>query len=47
MVVGDQLSLDGFDGCALEIDVEEVFFPCAKAFMRSDTWNPEAWDPSA
>jgi len=32
---------------ALEIDVEEVFFHCAKAFMRSDTWNPEAWDPSA
>jgi PPOX class probable FMN-dependent enzyme len=32
---------------ALEIDVEEVFFHCAKAFLRSDAWNPESWDPSA
>ena len=32
---------------ALEIDVEEVFFHCAKAFMRSDTWDPSTWDPTA
>ena len=32
---------------ALEIDVEEVFFHCAKAFLRSDAWNPESWDPTA
>jgi predicted pyridoxine 5'-phosphate oxidase superfamily flavin-nucleotide-binding protein len=32
---------------ALEIDVEEVFFHCAKAFLRSDTWNPQSWDPTA
>ena len=32
---------------ALEIDVEEVFFHCAKAFLRSDAWNPESWNPSA
>jgi uncharacterized protein len=32
---------------ALEIDVEEVFFHCAKAFMRSDTWDPSTWDPEA
>ena len=31
---------------ALEIAVEEVFFHCAKAFLRSDTWNPESWDPT-
>jgi uncharacterized protein len=31
---------------ALEIDVEEVFFHCAKAFLRSDTWNPESWNPT-
>ena len=30
---------------ALEIDVEEVFFHCAKAFLRSDTWDPSTWDP--
>jgi PPOX class probable FMN-dependent enzyme len=32
---------------ALEIAVEEVFFHCAKAFLRSDAWNPETWDPTA
>ncbi len=32
---------------ALEIDVEEVFFHCAKAFLRSDAWNPASWDPTA
>jgi uncharacterized protein len=32
---------------ALEIDVEEVFFHCAKAFLRSDAWDPSTWDPSA
>ena len=32
---------------ALEIDVEEVFFHCPKAFLRSDAWNPETWDPTA
>ncbi|MCV7151515.1 pyridoxamine 5'-phosphate oxidase family protein [Mycolicibacterium pyrenivorans] len=32
---------------ALEIDVEEVFFHCAKAFLRSDAWKPESWDPGA
>nr|WP_214406388.1 pyridoxamine 5'-phosphate oxidase family protein [Pseudonocardia lacus] len=29
---------------ALEVDVEEVFFHCAKAFMRSMLWRPESWD---
>lgn len=32
---------------ALVIDVEEVFFHCAKAFMRSRLWHPEDWDPAA
>ena len=32
---------------ALEIDVEEVFFHCAKAFLRSDAWDPSTWDPTA
>ena len=32
---------------ALEIDVEEVFFHCAKAFLRSDTWDPSTWNPTA
>ena len=32
---------------ALEITVEEVFFHCAKAFLRSDAWDPQRWDPEA
>jgi PPOX class probable FMN-dependent enzyme len=32
---------------ALEIDVEEVFFHCAKAFLRSETWDPSSWNPTA
>jgi len=32
---------------ALEIAVEEVFFHCAKAFLRSDAWKPETWNPTA
>jgi PPOX class probable FMN-dependent enzyme len=32
---------------ALEVAVEEVFFHCSKAFLRSDTWKPETWNPTA
>lgn len=32
---------------ALEISIEEVFFHCAKAFLRSDAWKPESWNPTA
>ncbi|BBZ35374.1 pyridoxamine 5'-phosphate oxidase family protein [Mycolicibacterium confluentis] len=32
---------------ALEIAVEEVFFHCAKAFLRSDAWRPDTWNPTA
>ncbi len=28
---------------ALRVDIEEVFFHCAKAFMRSGLWKPESW----
>lgn len=30
---------------AVVVDVEEVFFHCAKAFLRSGLWKPETWDP--
>jgi len=30
---------------ALVVDVDEVFFHCAKAFLRSGLWQPETWDP--
>ncbi|MET0899544.1 MAG: pyridoxamine 5'-phosphate oxidase family protein [Mycobacterium sp.] len=32
---------------ALEIAIEEVFFHCAKAFLRSNAWKPETWRPDA
>ncbi|CAN5142726.1 pyridoxamine 5'-phosphate oxidase family protein [soil metagenome] len=32
---------------ALEIAIEEVFFHCAKAFLRSNTWKPQTWQPDA
>lgn len=30
---------------AMEVDVEEVFFHCAKAFLRSELWSPRTWHP--
>ena len=30
---------------AVIVEVENVFFHCAKAFMRSGLWQPETWDP--
>ncbi|HWD83525.1 MAG TPA: MSMEG_1061 family FMN-dependent PPOX-type flavoprotein [Kribbella sp.] len=32
---------------ALVVHVEEVFFHCPKAFARSKTWKPDAWEPTA
>jgi PPOX class probable FMN-dependent enzyme len=29
---------------ALVVEVDQVFFHCAKAFMRSKLWQPESWD---
>ncbi|HVE97734.1 MAG TPA: MSMEG_1061 family FMN-dependent PPOX-type flavoprotein [Mycobacteriales bacterium] len=28
---------------ALVVDVEEVFFHCSKAFLRSSLWEPDTW----
>jgi PPOX class probable FMN-dependent enzyme len=32
---------------ALVVEVESVFHHCAKAFLRSQLWEPETWDPEA
>lgn len=32
---------------ALWIDIDTVFFHCAKAFMRAGIWDPESWIPDA
>jgi PPOX class probable FMN-dependent enzyme len=30
---------------AVVVEIEEIFFHCAKAFLRSGIWKPETWDP--
>jgi uncharacterized protein len=30
---------------ALVIEIDTIFFHCAKAFMRSELWQPETWHP--
>ena len=32
---------------AMVVEIEEVFFHCAKAFLRSALWQPETWTPEA
>lgn len=32
---------------ALVVDIEEIFFHCAKAFLRSGLWDASTWDPDA
>lgn len=29
---------------ATRVHVEECFFHCAKAFLRSELWKPETWE---
>lgn len=31
----------------VEIAVEQIFFHCAKAFVRSQLWQPDTWIPDA
>ncbi len=31
----------------LEVAVEQIFFHCSKAFLRSRLWKPESWQPEA
>jgi len=32
---------------AVVVDIDDLFFHCAKAFLRSGLWKPETWDPEA
>jgi PPOX class probable FMN-dependent enzyme len=32
---------------AIVVEIDDVFFHCAKAFMRSKLWQPESWTPEA
>ncbi|MBB5785234.1 pyridoxamine 5'-phosphate oxidase family protein [Nonomuraea jabiensis] len=30
---------------ALVVEIEQIFFHCAKAFLRSSLWKPDSWEP--
>ena len=32
---------------ALVVEIDEVFFHCSKAFLRSSAWQPETWQPDS
>jgi hypothetical protein len=43
----DQLVVRGHrPKLALLVNVEEVFYHCSKAFLRSELWHPESWSPT-
>jgi len=40
----DQMAARGRSAVlAIRVQIEEVFFHCAKAFLRSQLWKPETW----
>ncbi|MEO3748071.1 pyridoxamine 5'-phosphate oxidase family protein [Plantactinospora sp. B5E13] len=42
----DQLVVKGHRPVlALVVEIEQIFFHCAKAFLRSELWKPETWHP--
>ncbi|TDC87787.1 pyridoxamine 5'-phosphate oxidase family protein [Actinomadura sp. 7K507] len=44
----DELIVKGHrPALALVVDIEQIFFHCAKALMRSKLWKPETWEPDA
>ncbi|MGK5737930.1 pyridoxamine 5'-phosphate oxidase family protein [Micromonospora sp. URMC 103] len=32
---------------AVVVEIEQIFYHCAKAFLRSELWMPETWQPDA
>ncbi|GGI46448.1 PPOX class probable FMN-dependent enzyme [Agromyces flavus] len=52
-IVRDAPFLDGMvvngnrPALALLVDIDEVFFHCSKAFLRSSAWQPDTWRPEA
>jgi PPOX class probable FMN-dependent enzyme len=42
----DELVVKGHrPALALVVEIEQIFFHCAKAFMRSELWQPGTWRP--
>jgi PPOX class probable FMN-dependent enzyme len=32
---------------AIIVQIEQIFYHCSKAFLRSELWQPSSWNPSA
>jgi PPOX class probable FMN-dependent enzyme len=44
----DQLIVKGHRPLlAVEVEIDVLFYHCAKAFLRSSLWRPETWNPEA
>jgi PPOX class probable FMN-dependent enzyme len=44
----DQMTVKGHRPLlALIVEIEQVFYHCAKAFLRADLWQPATWNPKA
>ena len=44
----DQMIVKGHRPTVIvEVAVEQIFFHCSKAFLRSKLWDPESWAPDA
>jgi uncharacterized protein len=44
----DRMTVKGHrPSLAVIVDIEQIFFHCPKAMMRSSLWKPETWSPDA
>ena len=44
----DRMTVKGHrPSLAIVVEIDEVYFHCQKAFMRSAVWDPESWNPDA
>ncbi|MGW9632008.1 MSMEG_1061 family FMN-dependent PPOX-type flavoprotein [Agromyces sp. NPDC055520] len=44
----DRMRVRGHEpALVLEVAIDEIFSHCSKAFLRSQTWKPETWNPEA
>ncbi|MDG4823138.1 pyridoxamine 5'-phosphate oxidase family protein [Asanoa sp. WMMD1127] len=44
----DELAVKGHrPQFALRVEIEQIFYHCAKAFLRSELWKPDTWQPDA
>jgi PPOX class probable FMN-dependent enzyme len=44
----DQMTVKGHRPLlALIVEIEQLFYHCPKAFLRSSLWQPATWDPAA